>query len=94
MLKPATDKEVRIEEREGEIEFLTPWQRLVFARNRAQITALGWDSEGTGRLDINLLEKGEAGGDPAADRAGVWASPATPALRNATRGECGALRAS
>ena len=62
MLKPATDKEVRIEERAGEIEFRTPWQRLVFARNRAQITALGWDSEGTGRLDINLLEKGEAGG--------------------------------
>ena len=62
MLEPAADNEVRIEEREGEIEFRTPWQRLVFARNRAQITALGWDSAGAGRLDINLLEKGDAAG--------------------------------
>lgn len=61
-LTPSEDKDVRIEEREGEIEFRTLWQRLVFARNRAQITALSWDSEGQGRLGINLLEKGEMNG--------------------------------
>ena len=62
MLEPAEDKEVRVEDRQREIEFRTPWQKLVFARNLAQITAMCWDSEGEGRLDLNLLEKSDAGG--------------------------------
>ena len=55
VLIPAVDDQVRIEERADEIEVRSPWQKLIFARGQPQITYLGWDSEGQGKLDINLL---------------------------------------
>ena len=55
ILVSKTDSQVQIEERADEIEIRSPWQKLIFARGQPQITYLSWDSEGKGKLDINLL---------------------------------------
>lgn len=58
-LTPQTQEGVTIEERSNEIEFRSPWQRLVFAKNAPRITTLCWDSMGKGEFGINLLMKGD-----------------------------------
>ncbi|MCX6877469.1 MAG: hypothetical protein NTW21_27220 [Verrucomicrobia bacterium] len=55
LLIAKSDNQVQIEERADEIEIRSPWQKLVFSRAQPQITCLAWDSEGQGKLDINLL---------------------------------------
>jgi hypothetical protein len=67
MLTPQTHEGVTIEERSNEIEFRSPWQRLVFAKNAPRITSLCWDSMGKGEFGINLLMKGD-GITPRIDR--------------------------
>ena len=67
MLTPQTQEGVTIEERSNEIEFRSPWQRLVFAKNAPRITSLCWDSMGKGEFGINLLMKGD-GITPRIDR--------------------------
>jgi hypothetical protein len=62
MLEPSEEKDVQVDEREGMVEFRSTWQRLVFDAARPRIAALGWESEGRGRLDLNLLGKAAAGG--------------------------------
>jgi hypothetical protein len=70
------DNQLHIEERVGEIEIRSPWQKLIFARAQPQITYLAWDSEGKGKLDINLL--GVKGTDGIQPRVTPAYSPVKP----------------
>ena len=58
-LTPKGETGVIIEDRANEVEFRTPWQRVVLAKNAPRITSLCWDSMGKGEFGINLLMKGE-----------------------------------
>jgi len=49
------DSQIQIDERADEIEIRSPWLKLAFSRAQPQIVCLAWDSEGKGKLDINLL---------------------------------------
>ena len=55
ILKPSVEKELQIEEREGEVELRSPWQKLVFDKNEPRVRSLGWDSVGEGHFELNLL---------------------------------------
>lgn len=59
LLRPDAASKVIVEERAEEIEFRSPWQRVVFARKEPRVVSLCWDNLGKGELGVNLLNKGE-----------------------------------
>ena len=56
-LAPSVEQDLTIEERAGEIEMRSSWQKVVFDRNSPAIRSLCWDAVGAGRFKINLLGK-------------------------------------
>ena len=57
MLQPRSEKDLRIDETDEQVTVSSPWQKLVLDKRSPAIRFLAWDSEGQGRLLINLLQK-------------------------------------
>lgn len=77
VLKPMESPGLEIKPGKEEIEFRSPWLRLVLARNRPRITAMSWDSLGKGNVAVNLLGPEETGGGQLMAGTPVFASPAS-----------------
>ena len=57
MLNPSPERALKIDETNDQVTIASPWQKLVLDKHTPAIRVLAWDSEGQGRLQINLLHK-------------------------------------
>jgi hypothetical protein len=56
MLQPRSEKNLRIDETDEQVTVLSQWQKLVLDKRWPAIRFLAWDSEGQGRLQMDLLQ--------------------------------------